>query len=182
MKWTIAIALLALTACNKQPEVKVQNATAEQIAKAVNANGGPQVKLEPGQWQIETAMNVADIEGVPEAAVAQMKSAMTRTATVSQCLTPADVEKPNVFAGKENSRCTYDSFEMKGGKLKALMHCPGQTGGEMVMTMDGDYSPKSYQIKATMDMKMPGAGQRMKMTMDSTGKRIGECSATPKTS
>lgn len=182
MKWTIAIALLALTACNKEPEVKLKNATVEQIAQEVQNKGGPQVKLEPGQWQIDTTMNLVDVEGVPDAAKAQMKSAMGRTATVSQCLTPADVEKPNVFAGKENSRCTYDSFEMKGGKLKAQMHCPGQSGAEMVMTMDGSYSSRSYQVKATMDMKMPGSGQRMKMTMDSTGKRAGECAAAPKAS
>lgn len=177
MRRTIGFALLALAACNKAPEVKVKNATVEEVAAQVKANGGPQVKLQAGEWQIDTGMKLVEAKGIPEAAAAQMRTAMERTNTAKQCLTKEDVEKPNVFAGKDNSRCKYDNFEMGGGKVKALMHCPGQAGSEMVMTMDGSYGPTEYAVNAAMDMRMPGSGQSMKMTMRTTGKRLGECPA-----
>jgi hypothetical protein len=176
---TIALALLALAACNKQPELKVKNATPEEVAAKAKAAGAGEMRPDPGQWKVVTAMKVLEVEGVPEAAATQMKTAMARTATNLQCLTPEDVKKPNLFAGRENSRCKYDDFDMKGGKIKATMHCPGQSGAEMAMTLDGTYSSRSYTVLATMDMRMPSAGQKMKMTMEANGTRIGECPAKP---
>jgi len=177
MRMTIAFALLALAACNKEPELKLKNATPEEVAAKAKAAGAGEMRPEPGQWKVVTTIKVLDVEGVPEAAAAQMKAAMARTATNLQCLTPEDVQKPNLFAGSNNSRCKYDDFNMKGGKIKATMHCPGQAGGEMGMTLDGAYTPKSYNVLATMDMQMPSPSQRMKMTMESVGTRIGECPA-----
>ena len=177
MRVTIALALLALAACSKQPDLKLKNATAEEVAAKAKAAGAGEMRPDPGQWQVATSMKVLELEGVPEAAAAQMKRAMGRTTTNMQCLTPEDVQKPNLFAGRDNSRCKYDDFNMKGGKIKATMHCPGQAGGEMAMTLDGAYTPKSYRVLATMDMQMPNASQKMKMTMESIGTRIGECPA-----
>jgi hypothetical protein len=181
MKRTVAIALLALGACNKEPEVKLKNATPEQVADAAKAAGagaaGSETKLEPGQWQLITSMKVLHSEGLPDGARAQMKNMVERTASSFQCIKPEDVQKPNIFAGQNSGRCKYDSFEMKGGKINATMTCPGQAGGEMKMTMDGDYAPRSYNITATMDMAT--GGQSMKMQMKTQGNRIGECSAAP---
>lgn len=179
MKKTIALAVLALAACNKEPEVKVKNATPEQVAAKVREARAGETRLEPGEWQIVSKLSLVEAQGVPAAAAAQMKTAMQRSSTDKQCLTPEQVERPNsgLFAGRENSRCKYDSFEMSGGKIKAVMHCPGAAGGEMRMTMDGSYAPKSYQVDATMDMAMPGEGQKMKMTMQSIGTRLGDCPA-----
>jgi hypothetical protein len=179
MRMTIALALLALAACNKEPELKLKNATVEEVAAKAKAAGAGEMRPEPGQWKVVTTMKLLEVEGVPEAAAAQMKGALARTATNLKCLTPEDVQKPNLFAGRDNSRCKYDDFDMKGGKIKATMHCPGQSGGEMGMTLDGAYTPQSYNVLATMDMQMPTAGQSMKMTMQANGTRIGECPAEP---
>jgi hypothetical protein len=179
MRLTIAFALLALAACNKEPELKLKDATPEEVAAKAKALGAGEMRPEPGQWKVVTTMKLLDVQGVPEAAAAQMKGALARTATNLQCLTPEDVQKPNMFAGRDNSRCKYDEFNMKGGKIKATMHCPGQSGGEMAMTLDGAYAPTSYEVLATMDMQMPTAGQAMKMTMQANGTRVGECPAAP---
>jgi hypothetical protein len=179
MRITIAFALLALAACNKEPELKLKDATPEEVAAKAKAAGAGEMRPEPGQWKVVTSMKLLEVEGVPEAAAAQMKGALTRTATNLQCLTPEDVQKPNMFAGRDNSRCKYDEFNMKGGKIKATMRCPGQAGSEMTMTLDGAYAPQSYNVLATMDMQMPNANQKMKMTMQADGTRIGECPAAP---
>lgn len=179
MKRTIGLALLTLAACNKGPEVKLENATPAQVAAAAKAAGagatGGELKLEPGQWQLITSMKVLEAEGIPEAAKAQMRTSLERTGSSFQCIKPEDVEKPNIFSGQNSGRCKYDSFEMKGGKIKAVMSCPGQAGGQMKMAMDGDYSPRSYNVTATMDMA--SNGQSMKMQMKTQGNRVGECTA-----
>lgn len=180
MRATIALALLALAACGKQPTMKVENATAAQVAAEVKKSGvSGDMKLSPGQWQVTTQMKLLEAKGVPEAVAAQMKQSMIRTSTDTQCLTPEQVNRPNseIFAGKQNSNCKYDKFEMGGGKIDALMHCPGAGGAEMAMTMKGSYSPKSYTMDAAMDMQAPGTGQSMKMTIHSVGTRVGECPA-----
>lgn len=179
MRKSILLGLLALAACDKGPAVKVTNATPEEVAAKVRESRAGELQLEPGEWQIVTKLKLVDAQGLPSGAVDQMKSAMQRSSTDRQCLTPEDVKRPNsgLFAGRENSRCKYDSFEMGGGKIKAAMRCPGAEGAEMLMAMDGSYAPKSYQVDATMDMAIPGAGQKMKMVMQAAGTRIGECPA-----
>ncbi|MFD1610708.1 DUF3617 domain-containing protein [Sphingomonas tabacisoli] len=177
MRMTIALALLALTACNKGPTVKVKDATPAEVAQQVKKSGVvSDVRLQPGQWQVVTQAKLQDASGMPPQVAEQMKAAMARTSTETQCLTPEQVAKPNsdMFAGKQNSQCKYDKFEMGGGKIKAEMHCPGGAGAQMAMTMDGSYSPTSYTMDAAMDMQTPGNGG-MKMAVHTEGKRIGEC-------
>lgn len=178
MRITIAIALLALAACNKGPSVKVKDATPAEVATQVKQSGvAGEVRLRPGQWQVVSQAKLLDASGMPPQVAEQMKAAMARTSTDTQCLTPEQAAKPNsdMFAGKQNSRCKYDKFEMGGGKLKAEMHCPSGAGSQMAMTMDGSYSPTSYTMDAAMDMKAPGMGGGMKMAVHTEGKRIGEC-------
>lgn len=179
MKKVVLLGLLALGACNKEPEVKIKNATPEQVAKEVRAARGGETKLQPGQWQIVSSMDLLDVKGVPADAAARMKVAMQRTATNLQCVSKEDAANPNagLFTGKQNDRCKYDSFEMGGGKISSKMRCPGQNGAEMLMTMDGSFDAKSYQVTANMDMSMGASGQKMRMVMKSTGTRIGECPA-----
>jgi hypothetical protein len=183
VRLTIAFALLALAACNKEPTLKVQNATLEQVAAQAKQQGVTgHMRLQPGQWQIATEAKLVEAKGVPPAVVEQMKSSMQRISTSSECLTPEQAAKPSseIFAGKQNSNCKYDRFEMGDGKIKALMHCPGGGGAEMAMTMDGTYSLTSYTMDAAMDMNAPGSGQGMKMSVHTTGTRVGECSAAAK--
>lgn len=180
MRMTIVLALIALAACGKEPTVKVENATAEQVAAEVKRSGvSGDMKLIPGEWQVVTEMKLVEAKGIPDAVASQMKQSMERTTTDKQCITPEQVNRPNseLFAGKENSNCKYENFEMGGGKIKALMHCPGANGAQMTMTMNGTYTPKDYKMEAAMDMQSPGSNQGMKMSIHSTGSRIGECAA-----
>lgn len=183
MRKTILLGLLALAACDKGPEVKVTNATPEEVAAKVKESRAGELQLDPGQWQITTSLKLVDAQGMPAGALDQMKAAMQRSSTDTQCLTPEEAKRPNsgLFAGRENSRCKYDSFEMGGGKINASMRCPGASGGEMLMTMEGSYAPKSYKVEAVMSMNMPGEGQKMKMAMQSSGTRIGECAGAAAT-
>ncbi|NNM78645.1 DUF3617 domain-containing protein [Sphingomonas sp. ID1715] len=179
MKKVVLLGALALAACNKEPEVKIENATPAQVASKVRAARGAETKLQPGQWQVVSSMDLLDVQGVPAETAARMKMAMTRTSSNLQCVSKEQADNPNagLFAGQNNSRCKYESFEMTGGKIAAKMRCPGENGAEMLMTMDGSFDPKSYQVTADMNMNMGASGQKMRMTMKSTGTRVGECPA-----
>ena len=105
MKKTIALAVLALAACNKEPEVKVKNATPEQVAAKVREARAGETRLEPGEWQIVSKLSLVEAQGVPAAAAAQMKTAMQRRSTDNQCQTPHHVGRPQsgLLAGRANS-------------------------------------------------------------------------------
>ena len=178
MKKTIALTMLALTACNRGSEVKVENATPEEVAAKVEQSGAANdIQIEPGQWRVVSEIRLAEMKGMPEAVAAQMKASMERKSTDLQCITPEEVKKPDVFAGKQDGSCTYESFEMGGGKIDAVMHCGAGDGGRMTMTMKGSYSPRAYTVDATMDTGSAGGVQGMKMAMHSTATRIGDCPA-----
>lgn len=179
MRKTIAFALLALAACDKGPQVKVENATPAEVARQVEKSGAADTRLQPGQWRITSKLSLMDAQGLPTGAAEQMRRVMERTSTDLQCITPEQVSKPNseIFAGRQNSHCTYDRFEMGGGKISAALRCPGAEGQQMRMTMEGSYAPTSYTVNTVMDMQSPAQGQKVKMAMSATGARIGECPA-----
>lgn len=104
--------------------------------------------------------------------------------TETQCLTPEQASRPpsEIFARRQSSRCTYDSFDMAGGKIKAKMTCPGGSSGTMIMTMDGTYTPTRYTMDAVMDVQAPDGAQSMKMSVRSVGTRTGACTSAPQTS
>jgi len=107
-----------------------------------------------------------------------MKSAMgkAQNASYEYCLTPEEAKKPGgkVFTGKESKNCRYESFNMSGGKMDAVMHCQGDTGGTMTLKINGTYSPDAYESHA--EMKVEGQRQSaMTMKMRTEGHRIGQC-------
>jgi hypothetical protein len=178
MRKLIGMALLGLAACGSEPEVKLKNATVEQVAAEVKKSGvAGATRFEPGEWRVETRMQDVIAEGLPPQVVQQMKSSMTRVSSEAQCLTPEQAAKPSseMFAGKQRGNCKYETFEMSGGRLKATLSCPDTSGAKMAMTMDGSYSKTSYTVDAAMRIDSPTPGQSMTVKMRSTGTRTGEC-------
>jgi len=175
---TIALALLTLAACNKEPKVKAENATVAEVAAKVQQSGaGKDMRFEPGEWKVVSEAKLVEATGMPAGVADKMREAMQHSSTETQCLTPEQAARPSsdMFAGKQNSTCKYDKFEMGGGVIKAELHCPGGAGSQMAMTMDGRYTPTSYTMDAAMNMQAPGSGQGMKMAVHSVGTRVGEC-------
>lgn len=185
MRMAVALAALAVAGCNKEPELSLKNASAEQVASAATRSGIRQeARLTPGEWQLTMATKLVEAEGLPQDAAAQAKTSIERTMTESQCLTPEQASRPpsEIFARRQNSKCSYDSFEMADGKIKAKMTCPGGSAGTMTMTMNGTYTPTRYTMDALLDVRAPDGIQSVKMSVRSVGTRIGACKSTPRTS
>jgi hypothetical protein len=167
-----------LSACNKEPEVSVENATAGEVAKEVAQAGGAGSFVSPGRWESTLTFLEMTMPGMGPEAAAQMKGMTGKTQTHVSCLTPEQAKRPkeDFFAGMDKS-CKYDRFKMSGGKIDAVMNCSEQ-GSTQLMEMAGTYSANAYAMtmKATASGKGPDAGMTMRMRIDA--KRAGACDGT----
>ena len=169
-----AAALCALAACNNGPSVSEKNAKPSEVANAV---AGSEVLMRPGKWETTMKMDMSGLPGManmPPEVAKQMQAAMNRTVTTSSCLTPDQVKKPGpeVFAGADK-RCTYDHFQMAGGKIDAKMTCK-EGGTSSTMTMTGTYSADHYTAQNSVEVSEgSGHGMVTKATIDA--RRVGDC-------
>jgi hypothetical protein len=165
------VAAIGLAACSSEPTVKAENESAESVAKKVEAAN---IRPKAGQWESTMTIEKMEVEGMPPEAKKMMQAALGKGQTFSSCLTPEEAEKPSAefFQGKD-SGCTYEKFEMAGGKLDAVMTCKGG-GQSQHMTMTGEYGEEAYQFRATADGEVQ-PGMPMSMVMTVSSKRTGEC-------
>lgn len=172
-----AIALLA--GCNGGTTIKAENASMAEVAEAAK----DAVKLEPGKWETTVSILSMDGPGLPPQVVEQMKAQM-KDQKVETCLTPEQVKNPpkDMFGSAAN--CTYEKFEMSGGKMSGTLVCKAPAGaamGDIRGTVSGNFASTSYDVtsETTMNMPaMPGAtGGKITSKTKVTGKRIGACDA-----
>ena len=161
-----ACGLLLLAACDQarplEPEV-AEEEVAAQLAK---------VKVEPGQWQRTTKILAAE-GALSEAERSQI---VGRQTTSSDCITPAQAERPsaNFLSAQQNSECTYHEFSMEGGKLRSRTSCVGRDSPqELVTVMNGNYAPESYDMMTKVET--PGQAGLITITTRTRGRRVGEC-------
>lgn len=175
-----ALAMCALVAACGKGEVELENASVEEVVKA-SANAQA---LNPGQWANTTRILSVEMPGMQQAEKAmmdRMTQAMVGQTNVSEsCVTPEQAKKPDasLFAGQGQGNCQFDTFEIGGGKLNAVLSC--NPGGEaaMKMTMNGTYGGENYDLDSQIEMSgAPGMASKtaMKIKAKNSGKRIGEC-------
>lgn len=176
----LTVSVLALTACNKSPEVDLHNATGNQVVQAVKESGmtSSDAMIRPGLWQSKVTLHEVNIPGMPPEMRGRMKAMMAERQQKSNthCITAEQVKKPKEdFFGGEDKSCHYAQFTMGGGKIDIQMVC-NEEGMTRTMNMKGTYTPTSY----SMDMASQGTGagqESMSMKMHVDSQRVGECSA-----
>lgn len=173
----IALAIacaLPLAGCSSDPEVSARNASAEEVAKKVEAAGGTGNFFNPGQWHSTVTLEEMTMPGMPPEVAEQMKSIQGRTQTNRSCLTAEQAKRPkeDFFGGRDN--CRYERFNMGDGEIDAVMNC-SEDGATQRMTMAGTYSGDAYNMQMTMQSAAGGDEARMGMRMRVDAKRIGAC-------
>ena len=171
---------MALAACNKSPEIHEKNASIQEVAEAASkANAATGIVLKAGQWRLNGTMEEMTIPGLPPSAQADMQRMLgeKNNFTMEYCLTPEEAKQPRgkFFGGKQSDNCRYESFDMAGGKIDAVMRCEGQPSGSMTMRISGNYSPDSYSTRAAMEVAGNNGRGGMTMKMRSEAHRIGNC-------
>lgn len=178
-KAVMIAAIVALAACNREPQVSAKDASVAEVAEKVRKAGAGESFVRPGLWESKVTIEQLDIPGMPPEMAGKMKSMMAEKQMNASrnCLTAEDVKQPkeDMFAG-QNKQCRYDHFTMGGGKIDAVMRC-GDKNASQVMQMSGTYSPDSYQMQ--MSNKVEAAAKdaqgAMAMKMRVDARRIGEC-------
>lgn len=173
--------LFALGACGG-PSVSLTNASPEEVAKAASDAGIGMAQQKPGQWEVTTEVVSVEMPGVPAEQRGMMEAMFKRPpVTESTCMTADQLKKPDpaLFSGsKANKDCVFRKYNVSNGKLDATMVCKN-TDSEMTMTMTGEYAPEKVSTEVTMDAKGPPGQGAVKMKMKSSGRRTGDCPATP---
>lgn len=171
---------LPLAACNSEPEVSAENASAEDVAKQVRDAGGTASFVNPGKWRSTVTIEEMTMPGMPPEMAAQMKGFAGRTETHESCLSADEAKRPkeDFFSGGKN--CRYDNFSMGNGRIDAVMKCK-EDGATHTMTMNGTYSGDTYDMRMAMRSDAgEGADAGMTMKMRVEAKRVGQCTGKEK--
>ena len=160
-----------LVACDRAT-VDERNASAEDVAKAVNA-ARADMKFEPGRWESNVSFISMNAPGMPPEVSQAMQGSLGKEHSYATCLTKAEAEKPAAdFFAKDAKDCTYDHFKLGGGKIDAKMRC-GADGKSVVMTMNGAYDSDSYDM--VMETAIDGGDMPITMKMKVASSRVGDC-------
>ena len=165
---------LVLTACNQGAEVREENASIAEVEERMADAGGPASFVRPGRWESKVTIEEMKIPGMSAEASRQMTGLQSQVQTSVSCLSEEDAKRPkeDFFTG-DNKNCRYDRFTMADGKIDAVMKCT-QEGKTHTMTMQGSYSPTTYNMQMSMQGEGEGAsGMAMKMRVDA--KHQGQC-------
>jgi hypothetical protein len=165
---------LPFASCGPSPTVSEENATVEEVADKVREASGDRGLIRPGKWVSSVTIEEVSIPGMPRETAEQMKGMLTQTRRAESCLTPEDAKQPNATFFAAGDQCRYDRFEMRGGKIDAVMRCQ-QDGTTQVMEMTGNYSPTSYTMRMNSKTEGGPGGEAMTMQMRVEATRTGEC-------
>lgn len=167
----IAAAALLVAGCsggNADADGNGEVSMKEAADKARDEMPRPQ----PGLYKTTVTMTGLEIPGMPPE-MAGHGAGLTTTS--EHCLTEAEVDKGfgELVKQGQDGECSYEKFDVTGGKLDAVMVCNAQ-GRAARMAMTGTTTATGADLEAEMAMEFDGAG---KGTMRFTAKheRIGDC-------
>lgn len=176
------VAAIALAGCGKKEEASASGeAGGEKAAPAEAAAAGLEMP-QPGEYKQTVEIIEMSIPGMPAAMAAQMKQSMSANMELTDCLTPGESKealKQLTSRGMSNeSNCTYEKFDVSGGKIDAVMKCggDGEKGGGGTFKLAGSFNSTGSDLTVEGDQIVPDMpGGKMHMKMHMVSKRIGEC-------
>jgi hypothetical protein len=171
----LALPLILIAACNKDPEVKMENATVGEVAKEMSKQGGSDSFVNPGRWQQTVALLEMDAPGMPPEAKSMMQRAMEKVQVHTVCLTEAQAKSPkeDFFTGADQN-CRYEHFNWGDGKIDLKLNCK-HPNATQTMVLVGDYQPDSYTMTMTATNEGKGPMEQMVMKTKVDARRVGAC-------
>jgi uncharacterized protein DUF3617 len=123
---------------------------------------------QPGLWRTTAKMQMTGIPGMP-AGMPPQENTGTQCVTAEMAKDPVKGFKPEVGRGTQD--CKYNG-NWTGSQLTYEMTC----GGQEPLTAKGSYTFESpTRFRGTGNMTSSAGGQRMQMTMQMEGQRVGDC-------
>jgi hypothetical protein len=141
----------------------MRKATLVTLALATLAGpaGAAAPNMKEGLWEITTRTEMA---GMPTGGI--------KPVVMTQCVTKKDLEDPRKTApGGDDARCQVTDHKVQGNAASWNMACKGE--GNMTGSGTITYSGTSYTGSSKMTMTHGGKPQTM--TVNYSGKHLGEC-------
>jgi hypothetical protein len=176
MRLGIAAATFALLAgCSGQSanqQAGGNQPAAEQSKAAAPAGGSGSLAIQPGEWEITMEMQATQVSGMP----AGVQMPQLPPTTTRSCVTPEQVSRANgnflSGGGHAGIDCDYSGVTVAGGRIQGTSTC-SRSGMQATATMDGSFTPTSYDIHQQMHSTMGGRSTSSNTHL--TGRRVGEC-------
>ena len=175
----LILPLLALAACNNEPDIEMENASVAEVAAEMRKEGTAKF-INPGKWEQKATILEIDAPGMPPEARQMMQKAMDQAQTHEVCLTPEQAKSPkeDFFAGADKN-CRYEHFNWGDGKIDLKLNCKHPQATQ-TMAMVGSYSPDNYTMTMTATNVGGGPAGEMTMKMKVDARRIGPCDGNEK--
>ena len=132
------------------------------------------VRPAPGLYKTTVTMTNIDIPGLPPEMAGHGAGMVT---TTENCLTAADVDKGFEALVKQgqDGACTYESFDLAGGKVDAVLVCKAQ-GRDTRTVLSGTATKTGADLTAATAMDFEGVGKAT-LSFSTKHERVGECPA-----
>jgi hypothetical protein len=175
----IVLPLIALAACNSEPEIEMENASVADVAREMRKEGTATF-INPGKWEQKATLLEIDAPGMPPEAREMMQKAMNQAQVHEMCLTPEQAKNPReeFFTGADKN-CRYDHFNWGNGKIDLKLNCKHPQATQ-TMAMVGSYSPNNYTMTMTATNVGGGPAGEMTMKMKVDARRLGACDGKEK--
>jgi len=135
----------------------------------------------PGLYSQTMKITKLEMPDAPPEMVKQMQAAMGQSEPTDFCLTEEMAKEgfEQMFQEIENEgECTYDRFDVSGGKLDALLQCESKEQGKGTITMSGNVTSQGSDVTVEIATVNPGAPMgNSTIGMQMVSKRIGGCPA-----
>lgn len=177
IRTTIAtLALLALAGCGSSD---AKDAGVSVSADKIVDRMGKMVRPEPGLYRSTSTVISVEAPGAPAGVADMLKKSMSSGQTSEYCLTPEEAAKgyEEMARRAQQGNCTFERFDVSGGKIDAVMNCVAPQGGKARITLNGTGTSTASIMDMKMHMEAPGMGKMNTHTkVEST--RVGPCPAS----
>lgn len=119
--------------------------------------------INPGMWETTSSVTMQSTQF----------SMPTRTETSSDCVTAEKIAEGQAFI-ENNGDCTFSKKDMRADGMDYTMTCDSPEGG--TIKMDASMQFNGETMSGTVDGLMESPIGPMKMTVEISGKRTGNCS------
>lgn len=118
--------------------------------------------INPGMWETTSTVEIQS-EQVP---------IPPRTDTSSECVTVEKIAEGQAFL-EDNEDCEFTNKEMRADSMDYTMTCSSAEGG--TVTMQANMQFEGDSMSGTIDGDIESPMGVMKMNVEMSGKRIGDC-------
>jgi hypothetical protein len=151
------------------------------------SRGGP-ATMPAGQWEMKSKLTQLEVPPAIEQMMGPLRAQLNREQSNRTCITQDQASNPlrdlrtMMSRNQPGATCTTNDDTWANGVIRVRVTCRGTTGApsQGSMSLEGTFTADTMQATMTVNADAPGAaGQSIRMTSTLSGRRLGECTASP---